>query len=386
MTRKNKPYLPKPKPLIECFEGLPDPRMDRTKRHKLIDILAIGLLTLLCRGESFTDMESFGIAREHWLKEFLELPNGIPSHDTFNRVFSALDPYAFLACFTTWVQGICPNLADDVVAIDGKALRRAANEDQPIPVIVSAWAVENGLVLGQLKVDEKSNEITAVPELLEALRLKGAIVTLDAMGCQKDIAANIIDAQGDYVLALKGNHATVHEEVKAFFDDAVAPCATQCADTAEKQKMDFHQSTDTGHGRKEVRRYWQSTDIAWFEDRALWKGLTSFGMVESIRTVKGKRTIERRYYLSSLPLDAERFGQAVRGHWGIENTLHWSLDVTFREDDSRARAKNAAQNVATLRRFALNLIKKDTTMKASLRSKRFIASLDPEFLKRLMGV
>ena len=383
---KNKPRLPKPRPLVECFDGLPDPRMDRTRRHKLVDILAIGVVTLLCRGESFTDMEDLGNARIAWLKTFLELPNGIPSHDTFNRVFAALDPYAFLECFTQWIQGICPNMNDEVVAIDGKALRRAVNEGQSIPYIVSAWAAENGLVMGQVKVDEKSNEITAVPKLLRALKLEGAIITLDAMGCQKEIAGNIINRQADYVLALKGNHATVHQEVKEFFDDAVPVCATECAETTDKQKMDFHQTIEKGHGRIETRRYWQYADIDWFEDKAVWKGLKSFGMVESIRKVKGKSAIERRYYLSSLPLDAKRFGRAVRSHWSIENSLHWSLDVTFREDDSRARTKNAAQNLAILRRFVLNLVKKDRSRKASIRSKRFIASIDQEYLEHLMGI
>jgi len=381
-----KKRLPKPKALVECFEGLPDPRMDRTRRHKLVDILATGLVTIVCGGESFTDMESFGLAREDWLKTFLELPNGIPSHDTFNRVFSAIDPHAFLDCFAQWVQGICPNLSDEVVAIDGKALRRAVNNGESIPYIVSAWASDNGLVLGQVKVDEKSNEITAVPELLRVLKLNGCIVTLDAMGCQKDIADNIIEQHADYILALKGNHATVHDEVKTFFEDAVRPCATQCAHSADTDKMDFHSTIEKGHGRIETRRYWQSTDIDWFEDKALWKGLRSFGMVESIRKLKGQSTIERRYYLSSLSLDAQRFGQAVRGHWGVENSLHWSLDVTFREDDGRARTRNAAQNVATLRRIALNLIKKDHSKKASIRSKRFIASLDQDFLVSLLGI
>lgn len=383
---KNKQRLPKPKTLIECLEGLPDPRLDRARRHKLVDILTIGLCTLLARGESFTDMESYGHARLEWFKSFLELPNGIPSHDTINRVFSALDPHAFLDCFVSWVQGICPNLGDEVVAIDGKALRRAANDGDPVPYIVSAWATECGLVLGQVKVDEKSNEITAVPKLLDALVLKGCIVTLDAMGCQKDIAANIIDKHADYVLALKGNHATAHEEIKGFFADAVPPCADQCADTAAEEKMDFFKSVEKNRGRGETRRYYQSTDIDWFEDKALWKNLTSIGMVETLRKVKGKTSYERRYFLSSLPLDAKRFAKAVRGHWGIENSLHWSLDVTFREDDSRARTKNAAQNVASLRRITLNLIKKDQTRNCSQRSKRFIASIDPDFLDHLLGI
>lgn len=383
---KKKQRLPKPKPLLECFEGLPDPRLDRTRRHKLVDILTIGLCSILSGRENFSEMEFYGRIKEDWLKTFLELPNGIPSHDTMNRVFSAIDPHAFLDCFVCWVQGICPELADQTVAIDGKALRHALNEGDSIPYIVSAWASEAGLVLGQVKVKDKSNEITAVPELLDALHLKGCIVTLDAMGCQKDIAAHIIEKEADYVLALKGNHATVHEEIKEFFADAVPPCATQCADTAQKDKMDFYQTTDAGHGRNEIRRYWQSTDIDWFEDKHLWKNLRSIGMVESRRKVKGKTSIERRYYLSSLPLNAQRFGKAVREHWGVENPLHWSLDVVFREDDSRARTKNAAQNVASLRRIALNLIKKDRTIKGPQKSKRLAAALDTDFLKHLLGI
>jgi len=381
-----KKNLPKVRPLVECFEGLPDPRMDRTKRHKLVDILVMGLCSQLTGGDSFTDMEDFSRVRVDWFKTFLELPNGVPSHDTFNRVFSAIDPHAFLECFAQWVQGVCPNLSGQVVAIDGKALRRALNEGESIPYIVSAWATDAGLVLGQVKVNEKSNEITAVPELLRVLKLKGAIVTLDAMGCQKEIAADIIEQHADYVLALKGNHANVHEEVRSFFEDAVAPCATECAHTADKDKMDFHQTIEKGHGRIETRRYWHSTNIDWFQDKPLWKGIRSIGMVESIRNIKGKSTIERRYYLSSLPLDAERLAHAVRGHWGVENSLHWSLDVTFREDDSRARTKNAAQNLASLRRIAINLIKKDKTRKGSIRSKRYIAAVHLEFLVTLLGI
>ena len=383
---KKKQRLPKPKPLLECFEGLPDPRLDRTRRHKLVDILTIGLCSILSGGENFSEMEWYGRIKEDWLKTFLELPNGIPSHDTMNRVFAAIDPHAFLDCFVCWVKGICPELADQTVAIDGKALRHALNEGDSIPYIVSAWVSEAGLVLGQVKVKDKSNEITAVPELLDALHLKGCIVTLDAMGCQKDIAAHIIEKEADYLLALKGNHATVHEEVKEFFADAVSPCADQCADTAIEDKMDFFKTIEKDHGRRETRRYYQSTDIEWFEDKHLWKNLRSIGMVESLRKVKGKTSIERRYYLSSLPLDAQRFGKAVREHWGVENPLHWSLDVVFREDDSRARTKNAAQNVASLRRIALNLIKKERTLKASQKSKRLAAALDTEFLKQLLGI
>jgi predicted transposase YbfD/YdcC len=385
MSKKHQ-RLPKPKPLIEYFEDLPDPRMDRRKKHKLVDILVIGLCSQLIGGSGFSDMETFGRIREDWLKTFLELPEGIPSHDTFNRCFAAIDPYAFLDCFVAWVQGICPALKGETVAIDGKALRRAFNEGESIPYIVSAWASDNGLALGQIKVKDKSNEITAIPELLQALHLKGCIVTIDAMGCQKKIAANIIDKHADYVLALKGNHETVHDEVREFFEDAVAPCATQCAHTVVEGTMDFHQTIEKNHGRIETRRYWQSTHLDWFEDLPLWKGLSSVGMVESIRTVKGKSSIERRFFLSSLPLDAKKLAKSIRGHWGVENTLHWSLDVTFKEDESRARTKNAAQNVATLRRIALNLVKKVPLKNTSQRQKLLIAALDPDFLLKLLGI
>lgn len=377
---------PSPRTITQCFEGLPDPRVNRTRIHKLVDILVIGLCSLLTGGEGFTDMQVFGRAKQDWLKKFLALPSGIPSHDTFNRVFSAIDPNAFLDCFVQWVQAICPALEGSVVAIDGKALRHALDEGAPIPYIVSAWASENSLVLGQVKVDDKSNEITAIPELLRVLDIKGCIVTIDAMGCQKEIAAQIAGKQADYVLALKGNHATAHDEIKEFFADAVPPCATKAAPTATPGTMDFFRTKEKNHGRIETRRYWQSTDIDWFEDKRLWKNLRSVGMVESIRSVKGKSTIERRYYLSSLPLNAKAFATAVRGHWGVENPLHWTLDVTFREDQSRARTKNAAQNLATLRRIALNLIKKNPQEKISQRQKRILAALDTAFLEQLLGI
>jgi len=384
--QENKQAPKNPETLIDCLEAMEDPRIDRTRDHKLIDILVIGLCAMITVGENFTDMEDFGKLKYDWLKTFLELPKGIPSHDTFNRVFSAIDPACFMDCFVRWVKTTCPTLGDDVVAIDGKALRRALDEGESIPYIVSAWASQNGLVLGQVKVEEKSNEITAIPELLCALELEGCVVTIDAMGCQKDIAANIISKQADYVLALKGNHATVHDEVRSFFEDAVPPCATRCAETAKTGHMDFHQTIDKGHGRIETRRYWQTTDIDWFADKALWKKLRSFGMVESIRKVKGKSTIERRYYLSSLPLGAHEFARAVRNHWGVENNVHWVMDVLFAEDQSRARTEYAAQNLATLRRIVLNLLKKDNTPKLSLRRKRYRAALDEKFLQRLIGI
>lgn len=383
---QNDRQVPAPRSIVECFEDLPDPRVERTRVHKLVDILVIGLCSMLTGGDGFDDMEVLGEAKQKWLKKLLELPAGIPSHDTFNRVFSALDPHAFADCFVQWVKGVCPALEGCVVAIDGKALRHAMDEGSSVPYIVSAWASDNGLTLGQVKVDDKSNEITAIPELLRALELKGCIVTIDAMGCQKEIAAHIIEKKADYVLALKGNHATAHEEIEAFFADAVAPCATTPVDTATPGTIDFFQTIEKDHGRVETRRYWHSTDIGWFQDKKLWKGLRGMGMVESIRIVKGKRTIERRYYLTSLPLDAKTLARAIRGHWGVENPLHWTLDVTFGEDQSRARDRHAAQNLAALRRIALNLIKQNPRKKVSQRQKRILAALDTDFLEQLLGV
>ncbi len=382
----NDPPAPSSRGLMQYLEEIPDPRVKRRRAHKLVDIMTIGLCSILTGGEGFNDMALFGRIKRDWLKTFLELPHGIPSHDTFNRVFSAIDPHCFLDCFVRWVQGICPALKGDVVAIDGKALRRALDEGDSIPYIVSAWASENGLTLGQVKVTDKSNEITAIPELLRVLALQGCTVTIDAMGCQKDIAAQIVDKKADYVLALKGNHATVHEEVREFFADAVLPCADQAAQTVTPKTMASSKTLEKGHGRIETRRYWQSSDVHWMQDKKLWKNLRTIGMVESIRRVKGKNSIERRYYLSSLPLDVEAFAKAVRGHWGVENPLHWSLDVTFREDQSRARSKNAAQNLAMLRRIALNLIKKNPLEKVSQRQKRIFAALDTDFLAELLGI
>jgi predicted transposase YbfD/YdcC len=382
----NRPQGPKPRSITQCFEELADPRVKRTKVHKLVDVLVIGLCSMLTGGEGFNDMALFGRIKRGWLETFLELPGGVPSHDTFNRVFSALDPHAFADCFVQWVKGLCPALEGCVVAIDGKALRHALDEGSPIPYIVSAWASDNSLALGQVKVDDKSNEITAIPELLRVLELKGCIVTIDAMGCQKEIAAQIAEKKADYVLALKGNHATAHEEIEAFFTDLVAPCATTPADTATPGTIDFFQTIEKDHGRIETRRYWHSTDIAWFQDKKAWKGLRGLGMVESIRIVKNKRTIERRYYLTSLPLDAKTLARAVRGHWGVENPLHWTLDVTFGEDQSRARDRHAAQNLAALRRIALNLIKQNPKQKVSQRQKRILAALDTDFLEQLLGI
>lgn len=377
----------RPSSLLECLEQLPDPRIHRTQEHRLIDILVIGICTLLCGGEGFNDMEDFGKAKKDWLKTFLELPNGIPSHDTFNRVFAALNPTLFMDCFLQWTQGLRIATDKEIVAMDGKALRRALNKGQPLPYIVSAWAVENGLVLGQVKVAEKSNEITAVPELLRALELAGCIVTLDAMGCQKKIAKEIIESDADYVLALKGNHETVHEEVKSYLDDAIAQMkVTPSAISPHSSPLTFHQTVEKDHGRIETRRYWQSQTLDWFADLSKWEGLRSVGVVESVRNINGQITTERRYYLSSLPQDVFCFARAVRSHWGVENNVHWHMDVSFGEDQSRARTGFAAENLATLRRLALNMLKREKTKKRGIRGKQKNAGWDHTYLLRLLGV
>jgi predicted transposase YbfD/YdcC len=374
--------------LAEHFKSITDPRVDRTKDHDLIDILVIAICALLCAAESFNDMEDFGKAKEDWFRRFLKLRNGIPSHDTFNRVFAAIDPKEFLECFLRWTQSLRQAVAQEIVALDGKALRRALNRDESPKYVVSAWAESNNLVLGQLKVDEKSNEITAVPELLRVLELAGCIVTVDAMGCQKKIAKEIIEADADYVLALKGNQETVHAEVKSFLDATLEEKQKKrpkgAAIPTAAAKLQQLETVEKDHGRLETRRYYQSAELDWFADRAKWEGLRSVGLVEAVREVDGKTTTERRYYLSSLSLDVATFARAVRGHWGVENKLHWVMDVCFREDQSRARTGYAAENLATLRRLALNLLKREQTKKRGIRGKQLNASWDHAYLLKLL--
>lgn len=375
--------------LVSLLQTLPDPRIDRTKAHQLLDILVIAICAQLCGAESFNDMEDFGKAKEAWFKTFLELPAGIPSHDTFNRVFAALNPKRFMECFIQWTQGLRTAISGEIVAIDGKALRRALNKGQSPKYMVNAWARQNGLVLGQLKVADKSNEITAVPELLRALELAGCIVTVDAMGCQKKIAQEIVESDADYVLALKGNQETVHAEVKAYLDDLIARQAhlpRRGRPKGARLELDYLETIEKDHGRIEIRRYWQSDNLTWFADRAQWEKLTSIGVVESLREVNGVAATERRYYLSSLARDVERFAEAVRGHWSVENPLHWVLDVCFGEDQSRARTGYAAENLAALRRLALNLLRREKNKKRGIKGKQKCAGWDHAYLLRLLGL
>jgi len=362
--------------LITILEEVPDPRVTCTVDHDLPDILMIALCTILAGGESFYDMEEFGEVRLPWLRTFLRLRNGAPKHDTYNRVFQALDANQFSDCLARWTQSVRAVLGGEVVALDGKAMRRALKQGEDTRVIVSAWATESGLLLGQRKVKDKSNEITILPELLRALELAGCIVTADALHCQKNIAKEIIEADADYVLALKGNQGTAFTEIKTFLDEAIQ---------RQERHLVSHQTTDKGHGRLEVRRYWQTENIQWFADRKAWEGLRSVGVVQAQREIKGQVSVERRYYLSSLRVDVEKFASAVRGHWSVENQLHWVLDVVFGEDQSRARTGNAAENLAQTRRLAINLLRRDKTCKRSIKGKLLRAAIDPDYLKLILS-
>lgn len=367
------------------FGGLPDPRVERTKEHLLVDILTIGLCAVLCGGEGWTDMATFGQAREPWLRTFLALPGGIPSHDTFGRVFAALDPDAFGAAFVAWVRAVAPQTAGQI-AIDGKTLRRSHDRAKGKAALhlVSAWADASGLVLGQVAVEDKSNAITAIPALLQLLDVRGCTVTIDALGCQTAVAAQIVAEGGGYVLALKGNHPTLHDDVQAIFAEARATAFAGLA----PQHHSAAKTVDKDHGRLEIRRAWTLTDpaiLAYLDEAGRWAGLGGIGLVEAERRLGDQRSVELRHYLLSAPLDAATFGQIVRRHWGIENRLHWVLDVTCNEDASRIRAGHAAQNLAALRHLALNLLRQDTTHTGSVVTKRFRAALDQHYLATLLA-
>jgi predicted transposase YbfD/YdcC len=368
-----------PLSVTRYFARLRDPRLNRRKRHRLLDIIVIALCAVICGANDWQQIAAFGKRRHTWLRTLLALPNGIPSHDTFERVFDRLDPAAFLACFQQWVEALAHGLGLKHVAIDGKTLRHSGNAAKGLgPLhLVSAWATECHLTLGQVAVDAKSNEITAIPQLLELLDVHGALVTIDAMGCQKAIAQKVVDGGGDYVLAVKDNQphllADIQESIAKVLETGQEGIA-----------YDTYETKDQGHGRQETRSYLIMTDLEGIRNRQEWAGLQVIGMYTSTRIVQGERSDEAHYFIGSRRADARVYGKAVRGHWGIENSLNWHMDVTFGEDANRVQRRHGAENLALLRRLALALLKRHPE-KASIACKRLSAALDTDFLEEILS-
>jgi predicted transposase YbfD/YdcC len=356
--------------LKSYFWGMKDPRIERTRVHKMEDIIFISVACVLCGGESWYDMELYCELKYDWLKTILELPGGIPSHDTFNRFFSALDPKEFELCFIKWTNSIMERSDGEVISIDGKTMRGTRGIDKTAVHIVSAWADSNELVLGQLKTEQKSNEITAIPELLKVLMIENCIITIDAMGCQTEIAKQIISQKADYVLALKGNQGNLLRDV----EDSFKLLSSECV----------NQELDMGHGRVETRKCTVITDLQLIGKTEEWTNFKAIAKIESERyfKVNGKTEVDTRYYICSIT-NPEIINAAVRKHWGIENKLHWTLDMSFHEDYLRARTKNAAQNFSMLNKICLNLLKKDS-LKASIKGKRKCAGWENSYLLKLI--
>jgi predicted transposase YbfD/YdcC len=367
-------------PLKEHFSGLDDPRAQHSIEHLLLDIVIVTICAVICGADTWVEIENYGLAKQEWLETFLDLPNGIPSHDTFERMFARLRPEQLQQCFLNWVQAVFNITDGQLISLDGKTLRGSYDRGgkQGMIHMVSAWASQNRLVLGQRKVNEKSNEITALPELLKVIDLNGAVVSIDAMGCQTKIAAQIVSQQGDYVLALKANQGLLHQDVQQLFEHAHNQ-------NFRDIEHDFYQTQEHGHGRQEIRRYWVMGKTEYLIGAENWVKLTTIGCVESQRQVGDTITSEKRYYLLSLPLDAINFATAVRGHWGIENQLHWVLDVGFREDQSRATQGYCAENLTVIRHLALNLLSQDKSAKGGTRAKRLKAGWDDQYLTKILS-
>jgi len=367
-----------PLSLGKYLRRLKDPRIERNKRHRLIDIITIAVCAVIGNADSWEDIATFARRRQEWFQRFLALPGGIPSHHTFRRVFDRLDPVALQKGLIAWLHGVTELLGVRHIAIDGKTLRHSGGGSSPLrPLhLVSAWATEAKLVLGEVATEEKSNEITAIPRLLEMLDLHGAFVSLDAMGCQKDIAQKIVDRGGEYVLTVKDNHPQLREDILACFERAYAQ-------NCRGVQYDWHQTEETGHGRHEKRLYEIIVEPHGIRDSASWVGLKVIGRCSSERTVNGKTSCEERCFIGSKRCSAKRYGQVLRDHWGIENQLHWQMDVTFGEDASRIQDRHGGENFALLPRLALGLLKRHPA-KGSIRSKRYEAALDITFLEQIL--
>ena len=366
------------KSITSFFEKIEDHR-HHNKLHKLIDVIIIAICGVVAGADTYEQIENFGKKRKKWLSNFLELPHGIPSHDTFGRIFERMNPNEFQNSFKQWIESVTEKTNGQVIAIDGKTLRRSHDKasDKKAIHMISAWASSNQVVLGQLKTAEKSNEITAIPHLLKLLDISGCIITIDAMGTQKKIAKTIIDKGADYILAVKENHKVLYDDIESFFH--------------EKERMsqdghlfDKHQTVDGDHGRIETRKYLVTSDIDWLQGKENWAGLKSLGMVESIREVNGESSHEKRYYISSIECHAREFGNAVRSHWGIENSVHWVLDNGFREDESKISKGSGPENFAAIRHIALNLLRKNKMFKGSIKTKRLNAAMDTNYLESIV--
>jgi predicted transposase YbfD/YdcC len=361
------------------FLSIHDPRLDRKKLHKLIDILVITLCAVLCNVDDWEHIAEFGEANEEWFKRFLTLENGIPSHDTFGRVFSLINPVEFEKSFLEWMKLLYQVTEGEIVAIDGKSIKGTYDKKlgKVAVHLVSAFATRHGVTLGQVKTEEKSNEITAIPKLLELLNLKNCLVTTDALGCQKEITKKIIAGKSNYILGLKGNQGGFYDDIKLYVDSEF-----------DKEKsngsMNIYETIEKDHGRIESRRYWVTDQIEWLENKSEWSGLKSIGVVESERENGEKKSIERRYFICSVKAETRKFSEAIRCHWHIENKLHWVLDVTFNEDGNRTRNIGAAENLAIMRRIALNAIRQDES-KGSLKTKMLRAGWNKEYLVKILG-
>ncbi len=365
--------------LRDCFQDFPDPRREHLRLHSLWDIIGLTLCATICGCDSVVEIHEYGVKKFDFLTTFLDFENGVPSHDTIGRVFARLDPEKFRACFASWTESLAQAVAGRVIAIDGKTLRRAHDKGQKPLHLVSAFAAENRLVLSQQAVADKSNEITAIPELLKLLDVKKAIITIDAMGCQKEIAAQIVEQKADYVLGLKDNQPKLHEEVKDLFLRGLET-------DFSGMKHQECQTTAKGHGRLETRTYHLiRPSKQWLEGHPEWKGLKTVGMVFSTRQVgDAEPTAEMRFFISSLALNVADFARAVRGHWAIENNLHWVLDVSYREDENRSRKDHTAENLAWIRRLTVSLFAQDGT-RVGVKCKRKMAGWDDDYLLTIAG-
>jgi predicted transposase YbfD/YdcC len=366
--------------LFERVGEIKDPRVERTKLHCLKDILVIAVCGTICGADNWEEIAEFGESKREWFATFLELENGIASHDTFRRVFILLDNIELKTLFVDWISAAVELNKGTLVNIDGKSLcgSKEPIKGQTALNVVSASASEQAVVLGQVRCQEKSNEIRAIPELLKILNLEGCIVTIDAMGCQREIVEEIIERGADYVISLKGNQGNLHTEIKDYLDWAERIGFKEIS-------YDYCETLEKDHGRIEERRCWVTEEIGWLEQKEEWKNLKSVVLVEAIREVIGKeKTVERRYFISSLEANAEQSLRAVRGHWAIENELHWCLDIGFREDDCRVREAKSAENLATLRHIGINLLKQEKSCKRGIEGKRKKAGWDESYLLKVL--